>query len=211
MGDVAELRACREQQAEELETLEAIYGASLERLGDNSFHFTHNLPAQRDAPATFTVTYPPLYPRESPKVSISVAGLPPAAVERAVEHVMEALPSLTGSPCVFQLTALLEEGFEEGAPLLGPGASGAEGGRTESAPAAAPAQPEAEINYGMLPGDPTTRESFYAWWDVFRRARGIVLESDPEYIAKQANLRPSGRQYWLEKLGSGAALVEEEV
>jgi len=205
------LSACREQQQEEMEALEAIYGSSFERLGANQFRFVHPLSSQQDTPTTFTVTYPASYPRVAPDLDISIPGLPPLLVRHALNHVREALPSLVGDPCVFQLTAVLEEAFEDGASFAGPEQSVEQDSPMTDKATAENASADAEAIDGMLPGDPTTPESFASWWKAFRKAHGIVLESDPERLAEEARLRPSGRQIWLEKLRSGVPFVDEEV
>lgn len=186
-----------DEQQEEKAAIMAIFASGFEDLSANEFKFRVPINAFDNAFLVFHVRFSRDYPASDLDVlDLTSEGLDEELQNSIVRYIYANKDPLIGAPFLFALTGLIEEAIA-GSTAIPPQ-------EYCDAPEKQPMQHvEEKINYGLLPGEPVTKDSFGSWWDAFRKQHGVVLETDPEYQTEHNLLRPSGKEIWMAKIGAG--------
>eukprot|EP00668_Euglena_longa_P028980 GGOE01036318.1.p1 GENE.GGOE01036318.1~~GGOE01036318.1.p1 ORF type:complete len:234 (+),score=62.40 GGOE01036318.1:30-704(+) len=187
MGDPAE------EQAAELEALDAIYGDDLERTeGSSPARFSIKLGVERaDGPkVALVITYTPNYPNDVPAINVQpLSGLAKDKAETMTKLLIKEAEENVGSIMVFSLVSKTMEFLENV-----PSASAVE---EDQGPGLR--KPRVDDSAAIKHGTLVTKENFLEWkqhFDVERATWGDALRAARAKEMELKKDRLSGRQFF---------------
>eukprot|EP00667_Euglena_gracilis_P021073 EG_transcript_22956 len=183
-----------EEQATELEALEAIYGADLERTaGSNPPRFSIKLGVEQgDGPKVqLVITYTSNYPNDVPGISVQpLSGLAKEKAEIMTKLLIKEAEDNIGSVMVFSLVSKTME-FLENLPTAAAAAEEDQGTGLR--------KPKVDDSAAIKHGTLVTKENFLEWkqrFDVERAAWGDALRVARAKEMELKKDRLTGRQFF---------------